>query len=170
MAHVKIAITRDDLRPALARLVKLGRDPTPVLKAMGTTFLSITMGNFKAANGDYRPLTWKPKYGGAPATLQKSGTLSRAFHLSVSRTLATVANPMPYAAIHQFGGTIQPKTKKFLAWMGADGVKLVRKSVTIPPRPFYPVLNGALTPKASDLIAAAGMRAVNRSAGGSSVA
>jgi phage gpG-like protein len=165
MSQVRMSITRDDLRPAVARLVRLGQDPTPVLRAMGTTFLSLTMGNFKAANAEYRPLVWKPKWGGAPATLQKSGTLSRSFHLSVSRTLATVSNPMPYAAIHQFGGVIKPKGKKALAWLGANGVKVVRKSVTIPPRPFYPVLNGQLTPAASQLIAAAGVRAAMRIGG-----
>ena len=170
MAQVKFSITRDDLRPALTRLVKLGKDPTPVLRSMGTVFLSITMGNFKTGNAEYRPLVWKPKWGGAAATLQKSGTLSRAFHLSVSRTLATVQNPMPYAAIHQFGGVIKPKGKKALAWLGANGVKIVRKSVTIPPRPFYPVLNGQLTPKASEKIVAAGMNAVRRAAGDASVA
>jgi len=129
---------------------------------MGTTFLSLTMGNFKSA--DYRPKFWPAKKDGSPATLQKSGTLSRAFHLTVTNRSATVGNPMIYAAIHQFGGKIQGKP--FLRFEWAPGRWATVRQVTIPARPFFPVDDsGRLTAQAEARISAAGERAIARQAG-----
>jgi phage gpG-like protein len=107
---------------------------------MGTTLMSITMGTFNDAGSEYRPTSWPPKKDGTPSKLQKSRTLSRSFHLTVTSTSATVGNPTIYAATHQFG----------------------RASANILPRPFFPVLNEKLTPKAEEKIASAGQRAIMR--------
>jgi phage gpG-like protein len=136
------------------------RRPEPIFRAMGTTFLSLTMGNFKS--GDYRPTAWPAKKDGTPATLQKSGTLSRAFHLTVSNTGATVANPMVYAAIHQFGGTI--KGNPWLRFKIGERWVTVHQ-VIIPARPFFPIESGKLTPKAEEKIRSSGERAAARQFG-----
>lgn len=141
MAAFSFRITRNDISPALSRMASAAKRPEPIFRAMGTTFLSLIMGNFKSA--DYRPIPWAAKKDGTPSTLQKSGTLSRSFHLSVSNTGATVSNPMVYAAAHQFG---YEKRK-------------------LPARPFFPVVDGKLTPKAEEKIRAAGERAAARQFG-----
>lgn len=41
-----------------------------------------------------------------------------------------------YAGIHQLGGIIKPKSKKALAFKGANGKSYVVKSVTMPARPY----------------------------------
>lgn len=161
MAVLSFRITRNDIAPALSKMATAARRPEPIFRAMGTTFLSLTMGNFKSA--DYRPRPWPAKKDGTPATLQKSGTLSRAFHLTVSNTAATVANPMVYAAIHQFGGII--KGNPWLRFQYAPGKWATVSQITIPARPFFPVEAGKLTPTAEEKIKAAGERAAARQFG-----
>lgn len=158
-------ITRNDISPAITRLVKLARNPRPVLRSMGMVFKSITEGNFNSAGASFRPTPWKAKQDGTPSNLQASTTMARSFHLAWDDKTATVSNPMPYAAIHQFGGKITAKGKA-LCWTAPDGTKHFAKSVTMPPRPFFPVVDGHLTPAAEQLILAAGERALAREAQG----
>lgn len=165
MANASFTVKVDTMGPAIARLLGLGKDTTPVMRAMGTTFKSITEGNFNSVGASYRPSPWKPKYGGAPSILQKSGLMVHSFFLGVSKDRAVLANPTKYAAVHQFGGTIKAKGKA-LRFYDANGAALFRKTVTIPARPFYPVKDGRLTPAAMTLIERAGARAVERVAKG----
>ena len=104
MAAISFRVSRNDISPALTSMANAAKRPEPIFRAMGTTFLSLTMGNFKTA--DYRPTPWDAKRDKSPATLQQSGTLSRSFHMEVSSTRATVSSPIVYAAIHQLGGKI----------------------------------------------------------------
>ena len=162
MAAISFRITHDDVSPALTRMAAAARRPEPIFRAMGTTFLSLTKGNFK--DSAYRPTSWPAKKDGTQSTLQKSGTLSSSFHLSVSNTGATVSNPMVYAAIHQFGskghiagvkiGQIQPKKSRYVQ----TPESIMSGSKGIPPRPFFPVVRGKLTPNAEQNIRAAGER------------
>lgn len=161
LASISFKITRDDISPALSRLAAAAKNPTAVFRAMGTTFMSLAMGNFKT--DDYRPAAWPAKRDGTPSKLQKSGTLSRSFHLEVASDHATVKATPIYAAIHQFGGTI--KGKPFLRFQWAPGRWAVVSQVNMPARPFFPVLDGRLTPKAEQRIGAAGQRALARQAG-----
>lgn len=138
MAALSLRITRDDISPALSRLAGTARNPTPVFRAMGTTFMSITMGTFNSVGANYRPKPWAPKKDGSPSNLILHGVLSKSFHLEVTSTHATVSNPMIYAAAHQFG---YPKRN-------------------LPARPFFPVLDGKLTQKAEEKIAAAAQRVI----------
>ncbi len=145
MANVNFTIVSNEVSPRLAQLNSLSAKPEPILRAMGTTFMSITMGTFNDVGASFRPVPWAKKKDGTPSKLQKSGTMSRSFHLAVTDKAAIVSNPVIYAATHQFG---RPQ---------GNGV--------IPPRPFFPVLNGVLTPKASLLIVKAGERALAKQLG-----
>ena len=162
-------ITRDDISPAISRLIATARNPLPVLRAMGTTFKSITEGAFSSFGASYRPRPWPAKRDGSPSILQKSTTMAKSFHLAVTSSTATLSNPTPYAAIHQFGGIIRPVTAKRLSWVAPNGQRIFAMKVTIPARPFYPVEAGRLTPAAEAKIIRAGERAIAREAGGSQV-
>ena len=124
------------------------KNPEKVLRAMGTTFMSLTMGNFKASeHAGLRPTPpGQRKKTGRPRRFKKSGLSEPQFSSHGQQHWAsTLANPMIYAAIHQFGAR------------DYDGKK------GIPPRPYFPVdASGKLTPKAYDLIANAGHRALAR--------
>lgn len=163
MAALSFTITRNDISPALTRLIVVARNKAPVLRAMGNTFKSITEGNFKGGT-QYRPGIWKSKRDGSVATLMKTNTLSRSFHLGYTESTVSLANPMIYAATHQFGATIRPRDKKALKFQ-VNGHWFTVKQVVIPPRPFYPVADGKLTPAAERLIARAGERVIAKQTG-----
>jgi phage gpG-like protein len=146
MAGFSFKLTRNDISPKLSKMVKVARNPVRVLRAMGTTFMSITMGNFNDVGAEYRPKPWSNKKDGTPSKLQKYGTLAKSFHLEVTDQRATVSNPTPYAATHQFGRT--------------EG-----RGSPIPARPFFPVLDNKLTPRAEEKIAAAGQRMMESETG-----
>lgn len=153
MAALSFKLTRNDISPSLAKLARTAKNPQKVFRAMGTTFMSITMGNFKQ-DPSYRPKPWPKKWGGEPSFLMLHNVLSRSFHLEVSDSYAKVGTPVIYAAIHQFGGVIKGKGKPLRTPFGP------RWSVTIPARPYYPVENGKLTDKAAEKIKAAGERTI----------
>ncbi len=140
MAAVTFKVTHNDVSPKLAALAATAKHPEKVFRAMGTTFMSITMGNFNDVGAKFRPKTWANKKDGTASKLQRSGTLSRSFHLTVTDSSATVSNPTIYAAAHQFGFPER----------------------NLPARPFFPVVDGKLTPAAEELIARAGERALKR--------
>lgn len=162
---MRFSITRNDISPSLSRLAATVKNPLPVLRAMGTTFKSITEGNFSSFGAQYRPKPWPPLRdpAGVPSNLQRSTTMSKAFTLAVTAQAATLANPMPYAAIHQHGGIIRAKGKA-LSWVNSKGERVFAKMVTIPARPFFPILNDKLTPAAEQKIGAAAQRAIDREA------
>lgn len=162
MASVFFKLVRDDISPKLSRMARTARQPKPILLAMGNAFKSITVGNFNSAGLQYRPTPWPAKMDGTAATLKKTGHLWSSFNLEVTDQFARLSNPTPYAAIHQFGGTIEPVNADALVFKGPDGKPIFAKKVTMPPRPFYPVLNGKLTAPAEKLIAAAGEKAARK--------
>ena len=128
----------DHLSPGLARLAARCRNRKPVLEAMGLEFVSITKRAF--TNPALRPLPWRDKVDGTPATLRKSGAMWQSIRVTdVTDHSVTAGSDRAYAAIHQLGG----KTGR-------------NHAATMPPRPFFPILNGKLTPEAKRLIEAVG--------------
>jgi phage virion morphogenesis protein len=74
-------------------------------------------------------------------TLTESGNLLKSITHNAWATGVVAGSNLPYAAIHQFGGTITAKSGKGLFWRyrgkGANRSSVARKqSVTIPARPF----------------------------------
>lgn len=158
------SIRKNDVSPKLSRLAATAQRPQAVLRAMGTTFKSITEGTFNSVGASYRPAPWAVKYDGSPSILQKSTTMAKSFQLEVTDQYAKVSNPMVYASIHQFGGEILAKGKA-LSWIGPDGKRIFAKRVKIPARPFFPVLGGKLTGMAEEKIRRAGERVIARQVG-----
>lgn len=159
-------VTRNDISPKLSAMAAAAKNPEPVFRAMGTTFMSLTMGNFNDAGSEYRPKPWANKKDGTPSKLQKSGTLARSFHLEASNTFAKVSNPTIYAATHQFGSEkSDQQAKAAAAKEKSTGAQVSAVTRNIPARPFFPVENGKLTPKAEEKLKAAGERALKRQLG-----
>jgi phage gpG-like protein len=135
-------ITRNDISPKLRQMIKAVKPPERkrVLRAMGTTFKSLAEGSFNSAGAQYRPQPWPAKKDGSQSILQSPNpTLSKSFSLEVTDDTAKVGNPTKYAARHQFGDEYPG----------------------IPPRPFFPVSNGKLTPQAEEKIARAARRVLD---------
>ena len=132
---------RNTITPTLHWNARAIANKRPILEAMGMEFVSLTKRAFTDAT--LRPAPWAPL---KPATLKhKKGTILREsgalFHsIAISELTdiaVTVSSDRPYAAIQQLGG------------------KAGRNhAVTIPPRPFFPILEGKLTPHARERIEA----------------
>jgi phage gpG-like protein len=88
-------------------------NPTPALEAVGHYVVNKWMPSLFRSGGLG---TWPaPLRGGSP--LRDSGTLSKAFSWSLGsdRRSVLIVNPLKYAAMQNFGGTVTPKTGKYLA-------------------------------------------------------
>jgi phage gpG-like protein len=171
VANFKFTVSRNDISPMLSAIARISRHPAPVFRAMGMAFKSISEGNFNSAGMQYRPAPWPAKKDGSPATLKKSGLLWHSFHLTVSDQGATLSNPTPYAARHQFGdrdyvaGVKQGvvKTKYANRRYKGSWQDVMSGSSGMPPRPFVPVdSSGRLTAAAYEVLKAAAYRAIMR--------
>jgi phage gpG-like protein len=84
-----------------------------------------------------RGADWPARSSGGHPLLLLSGTLRNSLHVSAGGDSVKVGSPTIYAAIHQLGGVIVPKSAKRLVF-SAGGKKVFAKKVTIPARPFLP--------------------------------
>ncbi|RFC63612.1 phage virion morphogenesis protein [Fulvimarina endophytica] len=129
-----------DVERAFARLISVMDDTTPVMAAIGTQLVSSTHRRFVSQHSpDGTP--WKklnPDYARTKRNrriLTESGRLRDSINSKPGRDSVRVGTNTVYAAAHQFGVTIKPKTKSHLVFRLASGVVLA-KSVTLPARPF----------------------------------
>ena len=135
MSGVTIEIDTKPVLHMLQRVAERLDDMTPVMRAIGAVVMNQTDEAFEQGQSPAgKP--WKPsarvREKGGP-TLVNTSRLQTSFTSEASAKQVEVSTNVAYAAIHQFGGVIRPKTKKALAFGG-----IVRKSVTMPARPFLP--------------------------------
>ena len=144
MTGVRVTLRDRDVRQALARLARLGRDPGPPLKALGPILVASTRNRivaeqspdgtpFAPLNRDYAAVEKK-----GPGILRERAMRGGLFASLTSeqggRTLRIGTNKL-YAAVHQFGATIRPVRAPALVFR--LGGRLVRaEKVEIPARPF----------------------------------
>jgi phage gpG-like protein len=153
---------RDNISPALAQLARGIANKKPILEAMGTQLESLTKRAFNEPA--LRPIPWKAKRDGSPATLRKNQLLVRSIRIvDLTNDHVTVGTDRIYAAIHQLGGVIRPKGRALVFSIG--GRKIFAKKVTIPARPFFPFIGDTMIPAAREkirLVAEAKIRALVR--------
>lgn len=131
-------IIKDGISPKLRKMLKGIKPRGPVLKAMGTVV--VEMGRQAFSMEDRRPTAWPPRKprkgdGGHPL-LVKSGTLRRGLRVvKTSERNVTIGSDRAYAAVHQLGSR-----------------KTSGRGSGIPARPFLPIINGKLTPRAAAAI------------------
>ena len=134
----EISLDASELERGLGQLLKNARHPRPMMRAIAAELLSITEDNFARQRWGSRK--WDPtKRGGK--ILQKSGQLAASIHTASGSNFARIGTNKPYAAIHQFGGTIKAKNKPYLVFKVGDGFLWV-KQVKIPARPYLPMSKG----------------------------
>jgi phage virion morphogenesis protein len=145
MTGARITLSIDDkaATESLRRLRGMAVWPTPLLRAIGVGMVRDTDQRLGGSVGpDYQ--AW-PALNPAYAALKRGGGMLResgqrgglagslTFHISSGAV--EWGSDKVYAAVHQFGGKIAPKTGKALVFK--LGGRLVRaRSVTIPARPF----------------------------------
>jgi len=72
-------------------------------------------------------------------TLTDTALLRRSIEYAATPDKVMVGSNLPYARIHQFGGTITPKKGKYLKFKGLDGEDVFVKEAKIPARPYLGV-------------------------------
>ena len=141
-----VLITRMDISDAQAgfgRLAAVMSDTTPVMRAIGTGLVSNTQDRFDAGQ-DPDGAAWtalNPVYAAGkrgPGILRESGMrggLQGSITYRAAASSVEVGSGKIYAAIHQFGGTILPKSGGRLVFRMGNRIVQAR-SVTIPARPY----------------------------------
>lgn len=79
---------------------------------------------------------WTPTRRGVSILKGSPPQLMSSIARDVSRDQVAVGTNKIYAAIHQDGGVIHPKSGDFLVFQGAGGETVFAREVTIPARPF----------------------------------
>ncbi|AKH36895.1 MULTISPECIES: phage virion morphogenesis protein [Nitrosomonas] len=140
MTGQSFEISYDDarIRANLQRLMTLGRDQSRVMQDIANKLEQSTRQRFISQTSP-DGARWKPSLR-AKLTGKRTLILDRHLLDSVAhdsgRNFAQVSVNRVYAAIHQFGGIIKAKNGKGLRFRLANGDFVIRKSVTIPARPY----------------------------------
>ena len=123
-----------DTRPLAKKLKRIGHDMPEINRGILKLFAEQVITDSQAKH-----------LRGRPGLNRISGNLAQSLTYRVGRNFAEVGTNLPYAAIHEFGGTIKPKNGKYLKFQ-INGKWIFAKQVTIPKRPY-------LEPSLKDLFA-----------------
>ena len=138
MAKNGVSLNWGGFDRALGNAIHRMGDTQDLMDSIGEALRSSTLKRFDDEE-DPTGKKWKPS---ARATAEGGKTLDKEGHLKDSidyhatSSKVMVGSNLPYARIHQLGGTIQPKKGKFLKFRGLDGENVFVKEVTIPARPY----------------------------------
>ncbi len=164
---LRVEVQDEAIQSVLARLSQRTRNLRPAMKAAGDELVALTAQRFREQDDPWgkrwqalKPSTIRARRKGAgpggAQILRDTGVLSNSFSARADATSVTVGTNVPYAAIHQFGGTVQHaarslrvrlRTVKGRTRFAKDSHKRARTvwgtanawSVTIPPRPMLPI-------------------------------
>lgn len=119
---------------------KLG-DTQALMESVGDALVSGTLKRFDAEE-DPTGKKWKPSARASAEggkTLTDTALLRRSIDYAATPEKVMVGSNLPYARIHQKGGTVKPKKGKYLKFKGLDGKDVFVKEVMIPARPYLGV-------------------------------
>lgn len=129
----------DKIARMLGQLHRRMGDLSPLMERIGSVLEESVLHRFETTTGP-DGARWSPSIrarekGGK--TLTDSGRLKLSINYRASSSSVAVGTNVIYAAIHQFGGTIRPKSAKRLTFRlpGGLGVRSVAQ-VIMPGRPF----------------------------------
>ena len=119
---------------------KLG-DKQALMESVGDALVSGTLKRFSDQE-DPQGKKWEPSARAAEEggeTLTDTAALRKSIDYAATSEKVMVGSNLPYARIHQKGGTIKPKKAKKLVFKGRGGKKVAVDKVTIPARPYLGV-------------------------------
>lgn len=132
---------QDAVRPALQLLAARLGDLSPMMREIGGQLEASTVLRFEREVGPdgrgWLPSRRAREQGGQ--TLTDTARLRQSITHRAGPDSAEVGTNVVYAAIHQFGGTIVPKSAPKLVFTLPDGTLVFVDKVTIPARPFIGV-------------------------------
>lgn len=144
--NVNWKVLADQVEAKLNQMKLGGPEHTKALGAIGTVLSNRIRLCFRLGTSPYGA-AWEPINPifrvGQP--LRDTGRLQRSINSQVQGGAAVVGTNVRYAATHQFGATIFPKSGKYLAVPTAAGGLMFLKQARIPARPFMPLIGGAVS-------------------------
>lgn len=133
---VVVEVKDGQVQAALSGLLKATSDLTAPLNRVGAAWAGRVQTHFLAGTDPYGA-PWQPTLRGGQV-LVDTGRLRSSIAFQAAPDALAVGTNVIYAKVHQFGATIVAKAAKFLRFkIGSKWV--MKKSVTIPARPFLPV-------------------------------
>lgn len=136
MTGIALSVDLSDVEGGLCRLFDAMGDLKPMLDSIGETVAKNARHRFETGKGPGGE-KWEPSTSAwaGGTTLVGRGHLRDSVNHVVSGNEVTVGSNVDYAAIHQFGGKIEPKNGKYLVFqVGGAWAKV--SSVTLPARPY----------------------------------
>jgi phage gpG-like protein len=125
----------------IAKIKAVGNlDKTAIYRAVAAGLQTLIELTFKRGVDPWgKP--WKPlsPWSRSGQPLRDTGRLLSSITPRADDSGVTVGPSVSYAAIHQFGGVIVPKTKKVLSWQVRGGHRYFSKKSVIPARAFLPL-------------------------------
>lgn len=175
MPSSAFTITLDDaqVQAALAKLSRHVANLTPTMEDIGRALGNLTEDAFQAEGPGWpalKPATVKRRGSAHPILQVSAGGLAASITHGGDANSAWVGAAKKYAAIHQFGGTVERQARTSTVYFrqnqrtGQVGSRFVKKrksnfaqdvtigayTIIIPPRPYLPYQAGALTPAAQE--------------------
>lgn len=141
--NVKWQLLADLVEAKLAKMALGGAERGRALGALGNALANRIRLCFRLGQSPWG-VPWKPlnPFFRTGQPLRASGRLQRSITSQVQGDAAVVGTNVRYASTHQFGATILPRTAKYLAVpVPGGGIRFMSK-VTIPSRPFLPMVAG----------------------------
>lgn len=144
-----VTVKDDGVRDVLSRVDRAARRTAPLFGRITNRMRNDTIRNFR--EGGWYGRAWPRSRRAAGMkrgkTLMRSGLLRNSIHAESGEGWARIGTSVPYAAIHQLGGTIparviRPRHAKALRWF-VNGKPVFARSVRLPPvdipaRPYLP--------------------------------
>lgn len=138
---LKFEVNDAQARAKLKALINASADMRPVYATVGRVIVNRIRLCFKLGVDPWASPWAKLKIRrGQP--LRDTGRLNRSIVANPDSTGVTIGTNVQFAAVHQYGATIEPKRAKRLVFPGPGGKLIFAKKVTIPARPFMPLKKG----------------------------
>lgn len=135
MTGVTIQITDRGFDEILSKIDGIDQlDNDELLNSIGRILQESTHERIETTKTSPDGETWKANSAGT-STLYQSGKLFHSIDYTVSGSSVHLGSGLVYSAIHQFGGTIKPKTANKLAFMIGNRLVFATK-VEMPARPY----------------------------------
>jgi phage gpG-like protein len=140
MITIDVQVTDAGASRKLQELIDRGADLTPVYATIGRVLVNRIRLGFKMGTSPYGNAWAKLKIRrGEP--LRDTGRLQRSITARADASGVVIGTNLKQAPVHQFGATINAKPGRRLVFPGPGGALIFAKRVTIPARPFMPLVS-----------------------------
>lgn len=135
MVSAALEIKDQGFDEAIAAIIGVEQlEQSALLDSLGRLFQQSTVERIEVTKTSPDGEKWKENNAGT-STLYASGELAASIDYDVGNSTVAIGSALIYAAIHQFGGVIKPKSASKLAFMIGNQLVFATQ-VNMPARPY----------------------------------